>query len=112
MEKWDQQTDGEISETAIRSKMTKRGCTTVDKYTYSIGCYFPEHTHQWPKLDAVVTGTLRIVLEGVAHDLGPGDMIHIPKGTVHTAQVMGNQNCVSLDGSLPDSIQLEASNGA
>lgn len=100
MEKWDPVTEGKPTEAAIRQKMNKLGCINMDRYVYPIGCYFSEHSHSWDKLDSVVSGRLRIVMESVTYDLGPGDMLHIPRGALHTAEVIGAESCISFDGSM------------
>ncbi len=69
----------------------------VHRYVYPPGTFFPAHTHDVDKVDAVVSGTFEIVLEGRRHVLGPGDRIPVPRGAVHTARVLGDEPVVSLD---------------
>ena len=61
------------------------------------GTAFPDHTHSGDKIDAVLAGTFRIVLEGAEVLLGPGDAVAVPRGAVHSAAVVGNESVVSLD---------------
>jgi quercetin dioxygenase-like cupin family protein len=70
----------------------------VARYTYPLGTHFPEHTHDVDKIDAVVSGRLRIVLNGHLHVLEPGDWIAIPRGTRHSATVVGDAPVISFDG--------------
>lgn len=72
----------------------------VSCYTYSPGTYFPDHTHSVDKADAVVSGTFEIILPTGRAVLRPGDCIKVPKGTLHSARVIGNEPVVSLDGIL------------
>ena len=95
-ERWDEGRDGPVSEAVLRSRLEQRGYA-VSRYTYAPGTTFPEHTHGVDKIDAVVTGTFRIVLEGQEVLLGPGDAVAVPRGAVHSAEVVGNESVVSLD---------------
>ena len=69
-------------------------------YTYRPGTAFPEHEHARGKCDAVVSGVLRVTVGGESFDLGAGDRIYLPAGTRHSAEVVGNDTVVSLDGTL------------
>jgi quercetin dioxygenase-like cupin family protein len=96
VERWDPARDGELSESALRSKLEKLGYA-VSRYVYPPGTYFPDHTHAVDKIDAVISGIFRITTpEGVA-DLRAGDAIHVLRGTVHSAEVISSENVVSLD---------------
>jgi hypothetical protein len=46
-------------------------------------------------MDAVVSGWFRLVVEGKGSD--PGSLT-VPSGTVHSAEVVGDEPVVSLDG--------------
>ena len=69
----------------------------VSRYSYAPGTCFPDHVHDVDKIDAVVAGTFRVVLEGKEVLLGPGDAVVVPRGAVHSAEVVGDQSVVSLD---------------
>lgn len=69
-------------------------------YTYRPGTVFPEHEHPRPKCDAVVQGVLRVIVGEKSFEVGPGDRIYVPAGTRHTAEVVGAETVVSLDGTL------------
>ncbi len=49
------------------------------------------------KIDAVLSGRFRLTLEGEAVVLEPGDSIEVPRGAVHSAEVVGDEPVVSLD---------------
>jgi len=96
VEHWDAGRDGALSEETLSAKLEHQGYT-VSRYIYPPGTCFPDHAHNVDKIDAVLAGTFRITtVDGVA-DLGPGDAIHVPRGTVHSAEVIGNQSVISLD---------------
>jgi quercetin dioxygenase-like cupin family protein len=95
VEKWNPAW-GELTEAAMRQRLEEEGYR-VSKYHYPPGTFFSEHTHAIDKKDVVLDGQLEIgTPDGVAL-LGPGDMIEIPAGTPHTAEVVGERTVVSLD---------------
>ena len=94
---WDEKRDGALTEAALRRKLESLGYRSTT-YVYSPGTSFPPHAHDIDKLDAVLSGTFRIVLEGRVLDLGPGDAAYVPRGARHSAEVIGDERVVSLDG--------------
>ena len=50
------------------------------------------------KIDAVVSGRFKMVMEGKELILQAGDVLAVPQGTVHSAEVVGDEAVVSLDG--------------
>jgi quercetin dioxygenase-like cupin family protein len=87
---------GPLSEAAMRKRLEAEGYS-ASRYTYPPGTYFSAHTHEVDKKDTVLRGRLKIGAEGREIVLEPGDMIEIPAGTVHTAEVVGSEAVVSLD---------------
>ena len=97
IDSWNAEIDGPFSETALRRKIEGLGfCVT--RYVYPPSTYFPRHTHPMDKMDAVVSGEFRVVLEETEVLLKAGDALFVPAGAVHSAEVMGNSSVVSLDG--------------
>ena len=89
---------GDATETNMRWRLESQGYSVI-RYDYPPGTYFPNHTHNFGKKDAVVSGRFSIRVEGLEFVLGPGDMLEVPAGTVHSAEVMGSETVVSLDAS-------------
>jgi len=96
VERWEPARDGALSEATLRQKLEKLGYS-VSRYVYPPGTCFPDHTHGVDKIDAVLSGTFRIITPDGAADLRAGDAIRVPRGMVHSAQVIGNGSVVSLD---------------
>jgi quercetin dioxygenase-like cupin family protein len=96
VESWDAVRDGPLTERAVRDKLEGRGYR-VSRYVYPPGTYFPDHSHAVDKIDAVLSGRFRITLEGRAVVLEAGDSIEVPRGAVHSAEVVGDVEVVSLD---------------
>lgn len=99
VEKWDPAW-GRLSEAALRRRLEDEGYS-VNRYVYPPGTFFPEHTHAVDKKDAVLSGRLKIGAAGREFVLEAGDVIEIPAGTRHTAEVVGDEAVVSLDATRP-----------
>ncbi len=96
LERWDP-SDGPVSEKRMMGLMESEGYE-VASYTYREGTAFPPHEHGQDKCDGVVHGVLRVTVGGDVYDLGPGDRLYLPAGTRHSAQVVGAETVLSLDG--------------
>lgn len=95
--RWSPAKDGPLSESALRRKMQRLGYRAT-QYVYPPGTRFPEHTHAVEKMDAVLSGRFRMTMEGREMVLEAGDLLEIPAGTRHAAEVVGDEPVVSLDG--------------
>jgi quercetin dioxygenase-like cupin family protein len=96
-EHWHPEKDGELTEANLRRKLRDRGYR-VSTYVYSPGTYFPPHDHGVDKIDAVVSGLFRMSMEGQTVVLAAGDLLVVPKHKFHSAEVVGDEPVVSLDG--------------
>ena len=96
LQHWDSNAQGPLTESALRRRLEEMGyCVTCT--VYPPGMRFSDHTHDTDKIDGVLSGRLRLVLEGQEMILGPGDCVAIPRGAVHSVQVIGPSPVVSLD---------------
>lgn len=86
---------GPWSEQAMQQRLMAEGYR-VCQYHYPPGTYFPPHTHSVDKKDAVLRGRLKIAWEGGSVVLEPGDMIEIPAGFSHSAEVVGRDEIHQL----------------
>lgn len=96
LEKWDEHKDGKLSEAALRKKLENKGYR-VSRYVYPPGTYFPNHTHDVDKIDAVLSGRFKMTTPEGEIVLEAGDCLAVPRGTVHSAEVEGGRPVVSLD---------------
>lgn len=96
LERWDAERDGPPSEAELRRRLEKRGYR-VSRYEYAPGTSFPEHAHDVDKIDAVLSGRFRLEMGGEAVVLEAGDCLAVPRGTPHSAEVVGDEPVVSLD---------------
>jgi quercetin dioxygenase-like cupin family protein len=96
IDRWDHHKNGQLTEMVLRRKLEAEGYE-VDRWVYPPGCRFPAHTHDVDKKDAVVSGRFRLTMHGESVVLEAGDTLEIPRGTVHSAEVVGNEPVMSLD---------------
>jgi quercetin dioxygenase-like cupin family protein len=96
VESWNPAREGPLTEQALREKLERKGYS-VSRYVYPPGTYFSDHSHGVDKIDAVVSGRFRITLEGQPFVLEAGDSVEVPRGAVHSAEVIGAEPVVSLD---------------
>ena len=96
VEHWDFERDGELTEEKLRRKLEARGYQ-VWRYVYPPGTRFPDHSHAVDKIDAVLSGRFRMRIYGQEVVLEAGDCLAVPRGVVHSAEVVGDAPVVSLD---------------
>ncbi len=99
---WNTALDGLFSERALRLKLESLGYR-VARYVYPPGAVFPDHRHDVDKVDAVVSGRFRLVINGHVVVLRAGEWVEIPRGSMHSAAVVGDEPVVSLDAMKMDS---------
>jgi quercetin dioxygenase-like cupin family protein len=94
--RWNPSLDGEFSEAALRRKLEAQGYR-IARYVYEPGTVFPDHKHGVDKIDAVISGTFRLVIGGHVAMLTAGEWVDVPRGVTHNATVIGDEPVVSLD---------------
>ena len=94
--RWNPDTDGPLSEAALINRLEALGykCT---RYIYPAGTYFPDHDHVVDKIDAIVQGNFKITMHGESVILTRGSYVEVPKHTIHSAEVIGNEVVISID---------------
>lgn len=100
VERWNTEAEGPLSEKALRRKLEARGYA-VSRYVYPPGTRFPDHRHDIDKIDAVLSGRFRMTMGGKSVVLEAGDCLAVPRGTAHSAEVVGEEPVVSLDATKP-----------
>ena len=93
---WNDAEDGELTEANMQAKLESLGYS-VTRYEYPPGTFFPDHAHGEDKIDVVLSGEFLLRMEGQSIVLKAGDSLHVPRGMVHSAEVVGHQPVVSLD---------------
>ena len=80
----------------MQIKLESRGYR-VTRYVYPPGTCFPDHSHDIDKIDAVLVGQFMMQMDGESVILEAGDILAVPRGAVHRAEVVGSESVVSLD---------------
>jgi len=96
LQHWNTEVDGPVSEQKMRDKLEAQGYSVL-RYTYPPGTYFAPHTHSVDKIGGVLSGRFRMTMGGQSLILEAGDTLAVPKETLHSAEVIGNEAVVSLD---------------
>lgn len=65
----------------------------------------PEHTHPFPESRWVLSGFARVTVGRETFDLGPGDRLDLPAGTLHAIEVLGLAPVVYVTGTTDQSVQ-------
>ncbi|VDI25470.1 Hypothetical predicted protein [Mytilus galloprovincialis] len=96
IEKWNSRIDGELSSENMEKKLRFQGYSFV-KYCFQPGTDFPDHTHEVSKKDAIISGIFLFSMYGQTVVLEPGDIVKVPKHTIHNARVVGSENVIFYD---------------
>jgi quercetin dioxygenase-like cupin family protein len=82
----------------LRTKLESEGYA-VSLHLLAPGTVFGEHCACGRRVDAVLSGQLRLVIGGEARLLGPGDWVEVPAGVQLSAEVIGEEPVIALDAS-------------
>jgi quercetin dioxygenase-like cupin family protein len=63
---------------------------------FEAGAFFPGHTHPGEEIIYVIAGTLEYQVGGKPVRLKTGDVLFVPKGTVHSARNIGAEPAAEL----------------
>ncbi|XP_061188046.1 uncharacterized protein LOC133196128 [Saccostrea echinata] len=105
IEKWNQEKDGDLTQSNMEQKLRKQGYKFV-RYDFPPGINFPDHTHGVSKKDAILKGKMKFSMYGQTVILGPGDMIQVPKDRIHNASVVGNDFLVFYDATIDPNAEI------
>jgi quercetin dioxygenase-like cupin family protein len=94
--RWDESRQGPLTAQSMKNFLQDKGYS-VNQYHYPPGTCFPAHTHDVDKIDGVLSGRFKMTMYGQSINLQAGDMLIVPRGTVHSAEVIGNDAVLSLD---------------
>jgi len=83
---WNEAVDGKLSADTLAHKLRSRGYDPTPT-TLAPGSVHNEHSHLEPRMDAVLSGCLKVIMFGQEIILNTGDMIEIPVGIEHTHEV-------------------------
>jgi quercetin dioxygenase-like cupin family protein len=55
------------------------------------GTVYPPHTHPHDEVLCILRGCMEMEVAGRRHLLEPGDRLELPRNTVHSARVLGDE---------------------
>jgi len=96
IQRWDPRRDGPVTEASVRHKVESIGYQ-VSRYAWPAGTVVPSQTQDRERVDAVVTGIVRITLDGESAILTAGDIVFVPRGAVRRVEVVGSATAHCLD---------------
>lgn len=97
IERWDARRDGPLSEAALQQKLESRGYQ-VSARTYPGGAVAAAQTEPDEGIQAVVTGLLKVTIDGESAILTAGDLVFVPRGAVRRLEVVGPSPALCLEG--------------
>ncbi len=101
MERWDVKSEGSFSQDGVIRKLSIWGYK-AKKHVYPTGTHLPDEAVDYDRIDAVLSGHFKVTLEGEELVLRAGDCLFIPRGTPRSAEVIGNQPVMCLEGYKTD----------
>jgi quercetin dioxygenase-like cupin family protein len=96
IERWDARRDGALTVSALRQKLETRGYA-VSTCNWPAGTVVAPEAHSCERVDAVVSGLVRITIDEESAILTAGDMVFVPRGAVRSVQVVGASPAQSFD---------------
>jgi quercetin dioxygenase-like cupin family protein len=96
IDRWDPRRDGPVTEAALRHKVETIGYD-VSRCAWPAGTVVPAQAQDKERVDAVVTGIVKITLDGETAILTAGDIVYVPRGSVRKVEVLGAGTAHCLD---------------
>jgi mannose-6-phosphate isomerase-like protein (cupin superfamily) len=97
IDRWNARLEGAYSEPALRRKLEGLGYDTAIR-TYLPGSTLAAETFQDDRVESVVSGLLKVTLDGETGVLSTGDVIQIPRGTMRRLEVVGSSPVMVIEG--------------
>ena len=87
IDRWDPRRDGPVTEAALRQKVRSRGYE-VSTFAWPAGTVVPAQTQCEDRVDGVVTGVVKVTLDGESAILTAGDLVYVPLVARKGAMIM------------------------
>jgi quercetin dioxygenase-like cupin family protein len=88
IERWDARRDGPLNDVALRQKLEARGFS-VSGRTFPGGAVAAAQADSRDRVQAVVSGLLKVTIDGESAILTAGDMVFVPRGAIRRVEVVG-----------------------
>ncbi len=89
IERWDPRRDGPLTEASLLQKLASRGYRASARH-YAAGTVTTHAADHLQRVDAVLSGLMKITLDGEAAILTAGDLVIVPRGAVRRVEVVGS----------------------
>jgi quercetin dioxygenase-like cupin family protein len=96
IDRWDPRRDGPVTEASLRHKVQACGYE-VSSFAWPAGTVVPAQQQDCERVDAVITGIVKITLDGESAILTAGDIVYVPRGAVRRVEVVGSSPAYCLD---------------
>jgi len=96
IERWDVRRDGPLSQTALEQKVRALGYEPTLR-TYPAGAIAAAQAGATESVEAVVSGLVKITLDGESAILTAGDIIFVPRGCARRLEVVGTSPAYCLE---------------
>jgi len=96
IDRWDLRRDGPVTEASLRHKVASRGYE-VSTFAWPAGTVVPAQLQPRELIDGVVTGVMKITLDGESVILTAGDIVYVPRGAIRRVEVVGAHTAHCID---------------
>ena len=103
--RWDRAL-GPLQLSTLRVALQQEGLTTA-WWSEAPGTRVAQHEHPFPEVRWVVDGFMRIYIGDEVVELGPGDRLDLPPGTMHGFEVVGLSPAIFVTGSSDRSLDAK-----
>ena len=97
IERWDARRDGPLNETSLQQKLHARGYQ-VSAQPYQAGTVASAAADHSERIQAVVSGLLKVTIDGESAILTAGDLVFVPRGAIRRLEVVGPSPALCLEG--------------
>ena len=96
IERWDVRRDGPLSQAALEHKLRALQYDPVLR-TYPAGAIAAAQADARERVDAVVSGLIKVTIDGESAILTAGDIVFVPRGAARRLEVVGTSPAHCLE---------------
>jgi len=96
IERWDVRRDGPLSQAALEHKLRALGYEPMLR-TYPAGAIAAAQTDTRERIEAVVSGLIKVTIDGESAILTAGDIVFVPRGAARRLEVVGTAPAYCLE---------------
>jgi quercetin dioxygenase-like cupin family protein len=99
VDRWDVRRDGPFSETAMLHKLRALGYEPR-AHEYPAGAIMSRQADSRQRVQAVISGLIKVTIESEAAILSAGDLVIVPPDTLPRVEVLGRLRATCLEAAL------------